>query len=172
MAFYWTFLVVFSTIGWVRGWSSFLSFSKAKPSLILFSLLIMTDVVPLSALFSIMALSYMWQLFESFLLTGCERFLKPRKAELVDSSQISHKMDVAHFLYRNICTWRRIRLTTRSKCTWWFNSVPCYCPELPSNFFYMVCPLLPPRKISPHLNDCIILSDTHLKMLHDKTFAP
>ena len=48
----------------------------------------MMDVVPLSALFSIMALSYMRQLFESFLLTRCERFLKPQKAEPVDSSQI------------------------------------------------------------------------------------
>ena len=40
-------------------------------------------------------------LFECFLLTGCERFQKPRKAELVDSSPISREMDVAHFLYRN-----------------------------------------------------------------------
>ena len=75
------------------------------PLLILFSLLIMMDVVPLSAFLSTMALSCMRQLlFECFYLTGCERFLKPQKAELVDSSQISHKMDVAHLLYRNICT--------------------------------------------------------------------
>ena len=35
----------------------FFSFSKAKPSFILLSLLIMTDVVPLSAFLSIMVLS-------------------------------------------------------------------------------------------------------------------
>ena len=32
------------------------------------------------------------------------RFLKLRKAGLVDSSLISREMDVALFLYRNICT--------------------------------------------------------------------
>ena len=65
----------------------------------------MMDVVPLSAFLSTMALSCMRQLlFECFLLTRCERFLKPQKAELVDSSLISREMDVALFLYRNICT--------------------------------------------------------------------
>ena len=61
-------------------------------------------MVPLSVLLSIMALSCMRQLFECFLLTGCKTFLTPRKAELVDSSQISCEMYVAHFLYCNICT--------------------------------------------------------------------
>ena len=62
--------------------------------------------------------------------------------------------------------WRRIRLTK-------INSVPLLPPGTPFSFFYKVCPLLPPtRKISPYLNDCIILSDIHLKMLDDKTFDP
>ena len=51
------FLVVVSTIGWVRDWKLFFSFSEAKPSFILLPLLIMTDVVPLSAFLNIMFLS-------------------------------------------------------------------------------------------------------------------
>ena len=77
----------------------------------------MTDVVPLSAFLSVINLSRdnCWsacsspgvRLGESLralisLLLG--RSLRPQKAGLVDSSLISREMDVALFLYRNICT--------------------------------------------------------------------
>ena len=116
--------------------------------MILFSLLIMTDLVSLSDFLSIMALSCMEQLFECFLLTRCERFLKPWKAELVDSSEISRKIDVARFLYRNICTVGAFVSQRDQNTLHDLIQSLCYNPGTPPHFFYIVCPLLTPQEKS------------------------